>query len=310
MTENNLPNSTQNNTPIFQLAIASILFGLGAIFVVFIQLDAVVIAFYRLLIGAALFGVILIWQRQSFAINQRALFFAALSGIMLGIDLAFWNQSIFYVGPGIATILNSLQIFFMAGFGIVLFRDKPGVRLWVSLCLSFFGVVLLCSNEIHATDKGTVGVVVGIASGITFAISMLALRQVAAYQKQSLTNTMFYSSVAGALATGLYAALTDRNFITYDAPSWFMMAIYGSVVHVLAWYLMAKAMPFLSVAIVGLLMTLEPVIVIVIDVAFLDKALTVWQVTGAILTIYAIYMGSQSRAKPPPKKSKNIKNKR
>lgn len=286
-----------NNTPAIQLTIASILFGLGAVFVVFIRLDAVVIAFYRLLIGAVLFGMILLWKREPLSINFRALFFASLSGVMLGIDLALWNQSIFYVGPGIATILNSLQIFFMAGFGWAFFHDKPSVKLLFSLCLSFVGVVLLCSNEIQGDDKGGIGVVVGIASGVAFAVSMLAMRQTAAHQKHSLTNTMFYASVAGALATGIYAALTGRSFIINDVPSWLMMAIYGSVVHVLAWYLMAKAMPHLSVAVVGLLMTLEPVIVVIVDVSFLSKALTTWQILGVFVTIGAIYMGTQSKAK-------------
>lgn len=286
-----------NNIPAIQLTIASVLFGLGAIFVVFIQLDAVVIAFYRLLIGAVLFGMILLYNRQPLSINPRALFFAALSGVMLAIDLALWNQSILYIGPGIATIVNSLQIFFMAGFGWAFFRDKPSVKLLFSLCLSFVGVVLLCGNEIQGDDKGGIGVVVGIASGAAFAVSMLAMRQTAVHQKRSLTNTMFYASVAGALSTGIYAALTDRSFIIDDVPSWVMMGIYGSVVHVLAWYLMAKAMPHLSVAVVGLLMTLEPIIVVVIDVSFLDKALTAWQMSGALMTIGAIYMGTQSKAK-------------
>lgn len=288
--------SWSGRVPALQMAISSLMFGIGAVLIVFIQLDAVVIAFYRLFIGALLFAGLMLWQRQPFAINRRALLLASISGVMLGIDLALWNLSVRLIGPGISTILNSLQIFFMAGFGIAFYGHKPSAKLWFSLLMSFLGVVLLCSNEFHTKASG-LGIALGIASAVAFALSMLSLREVANHQKNSVFNTMFYASGAGAVAVGVYCLLSGRQMVTDDAFSWAMMFVYGSVVHVLAWYLMAKAMPQLSVAVVGLLASFEPVIVVIIDVSFLDKALTMWQILGAVLTIVAIYLGSQSSAK-------------
>ncbi len=83
--------------PGVQLAIASVLFGLGAVFVVFIDLNATVIAFYRLLIGGVLFATVLLAKRESLAIAPMALLFAVLAGVCLGIDLAMWNTDKFFV---------------------------------------------------------------------------------------------------------------------------------------------------------------------------------------------------------------------
>ncbi len=290
-----LPKSFQQ--PLFQLIVASIIFGLAAIFVVFIDLGTTVIAFYRLLIGGILFGTILWIKREPIAINRNALLFALLAGIFFGLDLALWNKSIVLIGPGVATILNSLQIFFMAGFGIIIYKEKPTAKLWFSLLLTFIGVVLLSYHETQASSGGTLGIIVGILSALVFAASMLCLKIVAKYQKYSLLNTMFYASIGGAVTTGIYALIANERFITDDVNSWIMIAIYASMVHVFAWFLMAKSIPHIAIAIVGLIMCLEPLTACIVDLGFLGKSITIWQAIGASLTLTAIYLGSQSNAK-------------
>ncbi len=286
--------------PLLQLVTSSILLGLGAVFVVFIDLSPTIIAFYRLAIGAVLFFIILLIRQYRIASTLPAIGFALLSGAFLGADLSLWNTSIILVGPGIATILNSLQVFFMAGFGIVFLHDKPTGKLWLSLMITFIGIVLLCSNELNNNRYGIRGIGVGVLSGLMFAASMLCLREAVKYQTHSIVNTMFYASIGGVLATGIYAVAAELSFVTHELQSWVMVIIYGSVFHVLAWFLMAKAMPKLALAITGLVMCLEPVTVFFIDLSLLGKQFIIWQYLGAILTITAIYLGSQSKTRRNP----------
>lgn len=288
--------------PAAQFALASMILGFGAVFVVFIDLNATVIAFYRLFIGALLFGFVLLYQKIPLAIAPLPLLFAVLAGVFLGIDLAMWNTGIQLIGPGIATILNSLQVFFMAVFGWLVYRDKPSIVLWLAVLVTLLGVTLLSSQEIRAAPTGFFGVMISIVSALAFAASMICLREAAKRQTSGLVNTMFYASVGGALATGIYAAIDGSSFVTQDAMSWLMIAIYGSVVHVFAWFLMAKSLPHVTVATAGLMMCLEPVTVFFIDLGFLDKSVTAGQAVGAVLTVTAIYVGSQ--AAKQPKRSK------
>ncbi|MGY0400128.1 MAG: EamA family transporter [Ostreibacterium sp.] len=76
-----------------------------------------------------------------------------------------------------------------------------------------------------------------------------------------------------------------------------MIFIYGAIVHVLAWFLMAKLMPYISIALVGLIMCLEPIVVFWVDMTYLGKSVTFWQMIGAILTLIAIYLGARNRQK-------------
>lgn len=289
--------------PIVQLAASSILFGLGAVFVVFMDLDATVIAFYRLFIAGICFGFYLWLKKEPLNISKNALKYAVLAGVFFGGDLAMWNTSILIVGPGIATILNSLQVFFMAGFGIWLFHDKPSKKLFISLLLTFLGVVLLSIDEIQRSSAGLWGIVIGTLSAVAFAASMLCLREAARHQTNSVVNTMFYASFAGAVATAIYAGIDGSSFLIPNAKTWVMILIYGGFVHVFSWFLMANSMPHLAVAVVGLMMCLEPVVAFFIDVAFLGKHMALIQFVGAAMTIGAIYLGTQSSKKRKNKAS-------
>lgn len=279
--------------PIVQLTLSSTILGLGAVLVVFIDLSAVAIAFYRLFIGAIIFASILLLRRQSLHIDAKTGLFASLAGIFFAFDLSLWNASILSVGPGIATILNSLQVFFMAAFAMLLYKEKANGRFLLSLFVTFIGVVLLSRQEINTQEQGLYGIIAGVLSAVAFAASMVCLRVAALQSKDGLVKMMFFASVAGSLTTAIWIALADDGFTIKTSQDMVMMLAYAIFVHVIAWFLMAKSMPKVSVALVGLVFCLEPVVAFVVDIGFLEKNVTSIQVIGATLTLSAIYLGSQ-----------------
>ena len=113
----------QNNIASLMLVAGCILFGLGSLIVKFVPVGAYAIAFWRLLIASGIFYFLMKLKRQHFPKSKKALFFAALSGVFLAFDLAFWHESIYAVGPGISTLLNSLQIFCLAAIGFVFLQN-------------------------------------------------------------------------------------------------------------------------------------------------------------------------------------------
>jgi len=284
------------NNPLLQLATASTLFGLGSLFVVFIDLHPVVIAFYRLLIASICFAAYLLVKRQSFKTNRHALLFASLAGIFLGVDLAGWNIGIREVGPGIATILNSLQIFFMAFSGIVFYSIRPNRLLWLSLSISFIGVIFLSLPEVKSNPHGLSGIIISIVSGAAFAAAMVLTKNAQKHQHHSVVNTVFYTSVAASLTTFLCAQFigASASFHIPDSGSYIALFFYGSLVHVFAWFLMTDAVNRTSVTLVGLMMALEPVSVFLIDIGLLGKSIHIMQFIGAGMTIGAVYIGSQA----------------
>ena len=100
--------TTNRNYAAPMLVVGCVLFGLGSLIVKFVPVGGYAIAFWRLLIASFIFYGLMKWKKQTFPKNRKALWFGIFSGIFLAFDLAFWHESIYAVGPGISTLLNSL----------------------------------------------------------------------------------------------------------------------------------------------------------------------------------------------------------
>ncbi|MBF1220717.1 MAG: DMT family transporter, partial [Haemophilus parainfluenzae] len=74
---------------------------------------------------------------------------------------------------------------------------------------------------------------------------------------------------------------------------WGLVFIYGAVMQCVAWGMIAYTIPYLSLGLTGLLLLSEPVVARIIDYFGLDKPINHWQLAGAVLTLVAIYLGSQ-----------------
>ena len=251
-------------------------------------------AFWRLLISSAVFWALMKWKKQALPKQAKTWWFAALSGIFLAFDLAFWHESIYAVGPGISTLLNSLQIFFLAGIGYFFFAEKQSKMQLFSLVLAVIGVVLIASPELAHNLDGVYGILIGLASGAMLAGSLVMIRQVHNSESTAIFLLMFLVSLFGAIAL-LPPSLwfNQVNFFPPTIADWGWIAVYGVVMQCMAWGMIAYAIPLLSLGLTGLLLLSEPVVALLIDYFYLDKPIDLWQWCGASLTLLAIYLGSR-----------------
>lgn len=270
-----------------------VLFGLGSIIVKFVPVGGYAIAFWRLLIASGIFFILMKLKRQRLPSHPRALLYCALAGVFLAFDLAFWHESIYAVGPGISTLLNSLQIFFLAAIGYVFFAERQSRLQLISLLLAVIGVVLITGKELSHNLEGIYGIIIGLVSAGMLAASMVMLKQVHKAQVTGLFPLMFLLSLSGALVLivpSLYFNF-DHLYPT-NWTDWGLIFIYGAVMQCVAWGAIAYAIPMLPLGLTGLLLLSEPVIALFIDYFGLDKAIDGWQWFGASLTLLAIYLGS------------------
>ena len=248
------------------LVVGCILFSLGSLIVKFVPVGSYAIAFWRLLIATVVFWALMKWKKQALPKQAKTWWFAALSGIFLAFDLAFWHESIYAVGPGISTLLNSLQIFFLAGIGYFFFAEKQSKMQLFSLVLAVISVVLIASPELARNLDG-VGILIGLASGAMLAGSLVMIRQVHNRESTAIFPLMFLVSLFGAIALLLPSLWFNQvNFFPPTIADWGWIAVYGVVMQCMAWG---------------------------IDYFYLDKPIDLWQWCGASLTLLAIYLGSR-----------------
>ncbi|WP_182406446.1 DMT family transporter [Psychrobacter sp. GP33] len=275
------------------LVIGCVIFGLGSLIVAHVNIGGWAMAFWRLAISGVIFSLLTVWTKQRLPRSKPAIIFALLSGVFLGFDLAFWHESIHAVGPGISTLLNSLQIFFLAAIGFLYFNERQSPLQLVSLCLAILGVAMIGSPEFAQNDKAVFGFVTGIVSGAMLAASMTFIRKTHDAEPTPIFVLMQLISIGGVAAMIVPMLILDMGHIlpnTWAEIGWIL--IYGSVMQCLAWGLIAYSIPKLSLTLTGLLLLTEPIAALLIDYSWLDKPINTLQWSGALLTMLAIYLGS------------------
>ncbi|WP_298978721.1 DMT family transporter [uncultured Psychrobacter sp.] len=291
--------NTNTRTATIGLVIGCIIFGLGSLIVAHVDVGGWAMSFWRLAISGIVFAVLAKIAGQRLPRSRRAIFYGLLSGAFLGLDLALWHESIYAVGPGISTLLNSLQIFFLAAIGFLYFNERQSILQLISLCLAMLGVAMIGSPEFAQNSAATWGFITGIVSGGMLAASMTFIRKTHDTEPTPILILMQLVSIGGVLAMIVPMLILDKGNImpsTLSGVGWIL--VYGAVMQCLAWGLIAYSIPKLSLALTGLLLLSEPVAALLIDYTWLDKPINALQWTGALLTMLAIYLGS---LKPKPR---------
>ena len=275
------------------LVIGCVTFGIGSLIVILVHVGAYAIAFWRLLIASGIFWLLMKLYRKPLPKQPKTLFWAIASGVFLAFDLAFWHESIYAVGPGISTLLNSLQIFFLAFIGWLFFQEQQSKLQLASLLIATVGVVLIASPELQHNIEAGYGIFIGLLSGACLAASMASIRQAHSIEPISIFPLMWLISISGASALILPALIFNADSLyptTLTDIS--LILIYGVVMQCIAWGMIAYTIPLLSLGLTGLLLLSEPVAALVIDAFLLHKPINAWQWIGAFLTLVAIYLGS------------------
>ena len=275
------------------LIVGCIVFGLGSLIVKFVRVGPYAIAFWRLAVAAVIFWLLARFFGQKLPQNRKAVRTALLSGVFLAFDLSFWHESIRAVGPGISTLLNSLQIFFLSAIGFFLYGERPNKLQTASLFPAIAGVALIGSPEFGFNGNAVWGFASGIASGALLALSMLFVRKTHQIEPAALFPMMMVLSFGGAVALIIPALIFDGGALYPSTPRDIgLVLIYGALMQCFAWGLIAYAIPMLSLPLTGLLLLSEPVAALLIDFFWLGKPINPLQWGGAALTLLAIYLGS------------------
>lgn len=281
------------SSPAIGLIIGCIVFGLGSVIVAHVPIGAYAMAFWRLTVAGIIFWLLSRFFGQRFPNCRRAGYYAFLAGAFLGWDLGLWHKSIYAVGPGISTLLNSLQIFWLSAIGWFVFGERQSRLQLFGLSLAIIGISLIASPEFGHNTQALWGFVSGIVSGFMLALSMVCVRKTHEATHIPIFPLMLYISLGGTAALLLPALLLNyQNFLPHTPAQIGWIIVYGSIMQCLAWGLIAYSIPKLSLSLTGLLLLSEPVAALMIDYIFLHKSINSLQWTGAILTMFAIYIGS------------------
>ncbi len=280
--------------------LGAVMISFSAVFVKVAHVGPTTSAFYRMAFGGLLLFLIAFITGNLVGFGGSILWPMGLCALCFTCDLTIWHRSIFYVGPGLATILANFQVFFLAGVGFLFYKERLSFRYLVSVPLALTGLGLLIRPG-RATQEPHfyLGILLGLSTAVAYTGYLLALRNLQKNHPQlSALFAIAVISLLTAFALGIEILLTGQSFVIPDTTSWAALLGYGILGQVLGWVFISKGIGLITASRVGLILLLQPTLSFIWDILFFRRPTTWVDVMGALLALLAIYLGATSHPSP------------
>lgn len=264
-------------------------------------------AFYRAIIGSIFLSVIVWLQGKSlFKIHKRVAFYLGVGALFFALDLAAWHRSIDLVGPGLAALLASFQVFILTIVGFLFLKERPGWLQWLSIPLALLGLGLIVGIDTGTLDAGyKLGIVLGLVTACCYAGYVLSLRGANKHEIESLTadndpiRLMAIISLITAVFLLLLSVGMGESFAVGRPINWLWLILLGVFCQAIAWVFISLSLPFVRASHVGMIILLQPIFAFVWDILIFDRGITSLELAGAVIAVVAIYLGSMQSSKAP-----------
>ena len=279
----------------------AVLFGLTGILGALIRFDAVAITAGRAGFAATALLVLALAQRRPLrqGLGPRRAGIVLASGFLLAVHWITFFMAVKVGGVAVATLGFASFPAFIALLDVVLFRERIGRAEGTMLALVTLGLVLV-TPSFDVGDQGTVGLLWGLASGLSFAGLAICNRRgsrgMDAIQVAFWQNLLVALLVLPLLGLGLAGGAAAIDWV-----SWFWLAVLGVLCTGLAHTLFVKSLEALDARSAGMIIALEPVYAIACAWWLFDEEPSGRMLVGASLIILAtvlLAMGHKSSAAP------------
>ncbi len=289
-------NPMQTKKAFAYIILGVILLGTGPMFVKHVSANGVLVGFFRLFFASLMLSLLVFQQNikkepaEEKDIHKKSgLLWAVVGGVAFGINISLWCSALNYTTASAVTLLDNTAPVWVGLFTWLVLKEKLSGRYWFGLFVAILGAALMIGWDLlYSTATQTTGNLLGIASGLSYAVYILITQQARKYM-----HALRYSwivSISGAL-TLLLAALISNLFSqplsTQNLWMIFWMALSSQVI---AWLLVNYALGVLpavgaSVALVG-----QPVVATLLGIVLLKEIPSPLQFLGAAVCLTGILM--------------------
>ncbi|OCT39252.1 DMT family transporter [Pseudomonas putida] len=270
--------------------VAAVLFGLTGILGALIQADASVITFGRAAFAVLALGLVALLQRRALfrGLDRRRAAVLLFTGAMLAAHWVTFFLAVKIGGVAIATLGFASFPAFIALLDCIAFGERIRLREWLLLALVSLGLVLVVPT-FDLLDQGTLGLLWGLASGLSFALLAIANRRWASGLKA--VQVAFWQNLVVAVLV-LPVALQNLVGQGLQTADWIYLALLGVFCTGLSQYLFVKSLKGLAARSAGMILALELVYAIACAWVLFAEAPSLRMLAGAGLIILATLLSA------------------
>jgi len=285
--------------PQLRLYAGAVLISFSPVWVRLVNVSPTTSGFYRVAIGGVALVLFLAATGTRLELSKRSWQILSASAVLFALDLWFYHRSVDYIGPGLATLLSNFQVFFMMLAGLILLQQRPRVVQLFAVPLALFGLGLIVGFDWSGLPGDyRLGVVFGLITAFMYAGYMLTMRAARRDSSDPLpTREVAVISVGSALLLGLSAMIEGESLAipSYVDAVWLLS--YGLLSQCLGLLLIASSLLKVTTTEAGLALLLQPTLSFTWDVLFFGRPMTGVELSGALIALFAIYLGSRSTSK-------------
>ncbi len=279
----------------FRVLAGAAMISFAPVFVRLVHVPPTTSAFYRTLIGGIMLLFLVRLRKERLGFSRGALLALVGAGLFFALDLWAWHRSIWFVGPGLSTLLANFQVFVLALAGIVLFRERLRKELVIAIPMAIAGLTLIVGfdwNRLGSEYRW--GVFYGLLTAVAYAAYILSLRR--ARVGGSRASVAGDLAVASLFSAAVLLISVFAEGVSLAVPSFgdgALLVAYALVAQVLGWLLISSSLKDVPASLVGLLLLLQPTLAFVWDVLIFGRGFGGMEIGGAVLALTAIYLGSR-----------------
>ena len=197
-----------------------------------------------------------------------------------------------WVGAGVGRLILYLFPTLVVLMSFFFLKTAPTRREIVALVLSYAGIALVLSNQLHSENRlFALGAALCFASAICYAGYLVAGSQVVK-RVGSMRFTAYSTVVATIPAVIQFAVLESPQALELPAPVWAYAITLATLSTVVPLFLQAEALKRIGANHFALVGAVGPVSVAITSALGLDEPFTVLQAVGGALVIFGVLLVS------------------
>ena len=268
-------------------AIAAASYGLNPLLPLYADgMGADSVLFYRYAFGLVMLGVMMLVQKQSFALRRCEVLPLVIMGLLFSFSSLTLFLSYNYMDAGIASTILFVYPVLVAILMAVFFKEKVSPITMISIALAFTGISLLYQGEGGQTLSLT-GVTLVFISSLTYALYIIGVNR-SVLKDMPIAKLTFYVLLFGLSVYVIRLKFCTQLDVVSQPVLWInpvCLALFPTVISLVA---MTKSIHYIGSTPAAILGALEPLTAICCGVLVFGERLTPRIILGIVLILIAV----------------------
>ena len=256
------------------------------------------ILFYRMLLSAAMMGLVALVTHRNLRISGRDSAVLGLLAVMYAATSLGLLRSYDYIPSGVATTVNFLYPLVVAIVMALFFRERSSVWIVVAIFISLVGVALLAWGDAGHRDPAR-GLAFAGMTVVTYAVYIIGVMKSRTAMLDPLVVAFYVLTFSAAIFL-VYALSTSGLGVVHTWPTWRSLLLLALLPTVLSNYTLVQAIRHIGSTMTSILGSMEPLTAVLVGVVHFGERFDLNAAAGLILVITAVIIVILQTHHTPP----------